>query len=58
MISKFFKKIFERGGRIMNLINFSHFYVPKSTLKWIVIFIVITIIVNWIVVTIKKIKKK
>ena len=42
----------------MNLINFSHFYVPKSTLKWIVIFIVITIIVNWIVVTIKKIKKK
>lgn len=41
----------------MNLIKFSYIYVPKSTLKWTIIFIVITIIVNWIVVTIKKIKK-
>ena len=41
----------------MNLINFSHFYVPKSTLKWMVIFIMITTIVNMIIMKIKKIRK-
>lgn len=42
----------------MNFLNFIPLYIPKNALKWMVIFIVITIIVNWIVVTIKKIKKK
>ena len=41
----------------MNFLNFITLYIPKNTLKWMTIFIVITIIVNWIVITIKKIKK-
>ncbi len=41
----------------MNFLNFIPLYIPKNTLKWMTIFIVITIIVNWIVITIKKIRK-
>lgn len=54
---KFFKKIFERGGRNMNLINFTHIYVPKSTLKWMITFVIITTIVNMMIHQIKKLKK-
>ena len=33
----------------MNLINFTHIYVPKSTLKWMITFVIITTIVNMMI---------
>ena len=41
----------------MNLINFTHIYVPKSTLKWMITFVIITTIVNMMIHQIKKLKK-
>ena len=41
----------------MNFMNFIPLYVPKNTFKWIIIFIMITTIVNMIIMKIKKIRK-
>ena len=41
----------------MNFVNFIPLYIPKSTLKWILIFVMITTIVNMIIKKIKKIRK-
>lgn len=42
----------------MNFMNFIPLYVPKSTFKWMIIFVGVITIVNLIVITIKNHKKK
>lgn len=41
----------------MNFLNFIPLYVPKGTFKWMILFIMITTIVNMIIMKIKKIRK-
>lgn len=55
----FLKKIFfKKGGINMNFLNFIPLYIPKNTIKWMIIFVGVITIVNLIVITIKNHKKK
>lgn len=42
----------------MNFLNFIPLYIPKNTIKWMIIFVGVITIVNLIVITIKNHKKK